>query len=201
MTERETAVREVARKALPGLLKAAAADMKSYGFAPGDDTARAELGAPFEVFALNSASVKSYKAPVAVTNFLVPADEWIFPVQCNGSNRVVLIVRQTDKGWKAMYFGNGHLARQLGQMRDQWVPDKDAQITLVSLTDIRSFWFSVRPHLVENLTPLSDLKLPSGEVVSAPQKPLTFTPAIEVLPKLAQALQEIERQENRSLLK
>jgi hypothetical protein len=189
---------EAAQRALPKLSKAASPDKKSYGFEAADDVTMARLGEPYQVFALTAAAVKAYKPSDTVSNLLIATEEWIFPVQCNGSNRVVLIVRRIDEGWKAVYFGNGVLARQLGGLRARWSGKEAKRVTLVSMTDIRSFWFSVQPESIENLSPLADVGLPSGERLRAPGETAAPTPASESLSKLAKALLEMERQQKES---
>lgn len=191
---------EIARRALPGFARAASANKTSYGFEKNDDTGQARLGPPFEVFALDSHKVKKASTPFAVTNLLAPAGEWIFPVHLQGSNRVVLIVRRLEQGWKAIYFGNGPLARELGRLHEVWPETGGTRVTLVSLTDIRSFWFTVHPRPTENLTPLNDLKLPTGQLVARPASRGATLPSAESIPKLAQALLKLESETNFPLL-
>jgi hypothetical protein len=82
-----------------------------YGFANREEFAIATIGTPYQMYTIHPDVMKDN---VTVTDDMITsAEEWRFPVICNGSIRALLTVAKVKGQWQAVDIGAATLASEI----------------------------------------------------------------------------------------
>jgi hypothetical protein len=82
-----------------------------YGFANREEFAIATIGAPYQMYTIHPDVMKDN---VTITDDMITsAEEWRFPVICNGSIRALLTVAKVKSQWQAVDIGAATLASEI----------------------------------------------------------------------------------------
>ena len=157
----------LAEKAPPEVVKAAEdglqcylglippGENEDYGFAPGDDFARAEVSAPFLLRTITPFALEAYQPGQPIASVISATETWYFPVQIDGQAKTILTVgRVGGSPWQAVGIGGAPLSRELQKVRKRWPASKGYDPQLVVVFQAATYFFTVPKVSDSNLTPL-----------------------------------------------
>ncbi len=155
----ETAPPEVVRAAEDGLQHYLSlippGENEKYGFAPGDDFAQAEVGAPFLLHAITPSALDAYEPGQPVSSLLSSSRTWYFPVLIDGEAKTILTVgRVGGSSWQAVGIGKASLSKELQKIRERWPASEGYDPRLVVVFQASTYFFTVPQKDDSNLTPL-----------------------------------------------
>ncbi len=128
---------------------------EKYGFAPGDDFARAELGVPFLLYAMNPSALEAYEPGQPISPLISSTRTWYFPVLIDGQAKTILTVgRVGGSSWQAVGIGRAALSKELQKVRERWPASKGYDPQLVAVFQAATYFFTVPEVSDSNLTPL-----------------------------------------------
>ena len=82
-----------------------------YGFVNREEFAKATIGIPYQMYTIHPDLMKD---TVTITDDMITsAEEWRFPVICNGSIRALLTVAKVKGQWQAVDIGAATLASEI----------------------------------------------------------------------------------------
>jgi len=87
---------------------------KYYGFENREEFSWAILGEPYQMYTIHPDNL-IYERP-AYTNFIIPLEEWRFPVIYQGCMRTLLTVAKMNGEWKAVAIGGSGIASELDRL-------------------------------------------------------------------------------------
>jgi len=130
------------------------ADRAGYGLEPEDRVEDADLGEPFQLYAVDPRALLAAGEETTVGEIVSPTETWFFPVEIDGQPRNILTVTRMNGAWEAVALGKAPLARELGAVRRRWVP-AGYQPRLVAVYQAAAYFFTL-PELDDyNFTPLN----------------------------------------------
>ncbi len=128
---------------------------EDYGFAPGDDFARAEVSAPFLLHKITPSALEAYRPGRSIASVISSTETWYFPVQIDGEAKTILTVgRIKGSPWQAVGIGGAPLSRELQKMRERWPASRGYNPRLVVVYQAATYFFTVPEVSKTNLTPL-----------------------------------------------
>lgn len=86
---------------------------KLYGFENREDFLRAQIGAPFRMYSLNTGFLNNLKSDLK--EFIYPVDEWRVPVLIDDKMVSLLTVVKENESYKCVDIGGSALASELNQ--------------------------------------------------------------------------------------
>lgn len=162
-----------------------AGQREEYGFAEADPLDQAELGDPWLLHAIAPAALATCKGTTPGSAVITPTKLWYFPVLIASQPKALLVVDQTEEGWKAVSLGYARIARDLAAVREQWPAVKGHAPLFIASFQARQHFFTVPSVDAFNLTPLIPAEAGAGDTAKGAARSAT----LDTLQSVAKRLQ------------